>query len=80
MTVTLDKSKGTCVGNDNRDLPYRVRLILLQVLNLIKKSIRICDFGKYALFLGDSVGHVVSALDLQSGMFQSAIRRSQVPL
>ena len=68
------------MGNDNRDLSYVVRLILLHVLNLVKKSIRICDFGKYALVLGDSVGHVVSALDLQSGMFQSAIRRSQVPL
>ena len=68
------------MGNDNRDLSYVVRLILLHVLNLVKKSIRICDFGKYALVLGDSVCHVVSALDLQSGMFQSAIRRSQVPL
>ena len=104
MTITLaDKSKGTCVGNDNRDLSYVVRLMLLHVLNLIKQTrflvyfasffgcnintsdlkgilIRICDFGKYALVLGDSVGHVVSALDSQSGMFQSAIRTSQVPL
>ena len=104
MTITLaDKSKGTCVGNDNRDLSYVVRLMLLHVLNLVKQTrflvyfasffgsnintsdlkgilICICDFGKYALVLGDSVGHVVSALDSQSGMFQSAIRTSQVPL
>ena len=103
MTVTLDKSKGTCVGNDNRDLSYVVRLMLLHVSNLVKQTpflvyfasffwsnistsdlkgilIRICDFGKYALVLGDSVGHVVSALDSQSGMFQFAIRMSQVPL
>ena len=103
MTITLDKSKGTCLGNDNQHLSYVVRLMLLHVLNLVKQTrflvyfasffgsnistsdlkgilIRICDFGKYALVLGDSVGHVVSALDSQSGMFQSAIRRSQVPV
>ena len=86
MTITLDKSKGTCLGNDNQDLSYVVRLMLLHVLNLVKQIqflvyfasffgsnistsdlkgvlIRICDFGKYAFVLGDSVGHVVSALD-----------------
>ena len=103
MTITLDKSKGTCVGNDNQDLSYVVRLILLHVFKSGQTNsifslfciiflsntstsdlkgifIRICDFGKYAPVLGDGVGHVMSALDLQSGMFQSAIRRSQVPL
>ena len=86
MTITLDKSKGTSVGNDNRDLSYVVRLMLLHVLNLIKQTpflvyfasffgsnistsdlkgmlILTCDFGKYAPVLGDSVVHVVSALD-----------------
>ena len=86
MTITLDKSKGTCAGNDNRGLSYVVRLMLLHVLNLVKQIqflayfasffgsnintsdlkgmfIRISDFGKYAPVLGDSVGHVVSALN-----------------
>ena len=103
MTVTLDKSKGTCVGSGNRNVSYVVRLMLLHVSNLVKQTpflvyfaqffwsnistsdlngilIRICDFGKHTLVLGDSVGHVLSALDSQSGMFLSAIRMSQVPL
>ena len=87
MTITLDKSKGSCVGNDNQDLSYVVRLMLLHVLNLVKQTrflvyfasffrsnintsdlkgifIRVCGFGKYALVLGASVGHVVSAVGL----------------
>ena len=80
MTITLDKSKATCVGNDNRDLSYVVRLKFgqqtqflvyfasffgsnISTSDLKGILIRICDFGKYAFVRGDSVGHVVSALD-----------------
>ena len=90
MIITLNKSKGTCVGNDNRDISCFVSLILQHVLNLVKQTpflvyfasffwsyistsdlkgmlICICDFGKYAAVREDSVGHVASARDLQSG-------------
>ena len=51
MTITLaDKSKGTCVGNDNRDLYYVVRL--MHDLNLVKQTPFLVYF---ASFLGSNI-------------------------
>ena len=48
MTITLaDKSKGTCVGNDNRDLYYVVRLMLLHDLNTIKQTPFLVYFASF---------------------------------
>ena len=46
MTLA-DKSKGTCVGNDNQDLSYVVRLMLLHVLNLGKQTPFLVYFASF---------------------------------
>ena len=38
LGALVDKSKGTCVDNDNQDLSYVVLLMVLHVLNLNKQT------------------------------------------
>ena len=49
MTVALDKSKGTCVGNDNRDFSYVVRLMLVHVSNFVKQTSFLVYFASFFL-------------------------------
>ena len=47
MIITLDKSKGTRVGNDNRDVSCVVSVILQHVLNLIKQTPFLVYFASF---------------------------------
>ena len=59
MTITLaDRSKGTCVGNDNRDLSYVVRLMILHDLNLIKQT-------PFLVYFASFFGSNISTSDLK---------------
>ena len=61
MTITLDKSKGTCLGNDNQHLSYVVRLMLLHVLNLVKQI-------QFLVYFVSFFGSNISTSDLK-GIF-----------
>ena len=47
LGAPVDKSKGTCVGNDNQDLSNVVRLKLLHVLNLNKQTPFLVYFASF---------------------------------